>query len=113
MRRDYVYFRFCNLEAALGINIGNRHSRDKGFGKIAIRVMLDYAFTVENLERVYAEVFAFNTRSHRCLTAVGFQQEGTLRKHELHNGQRTDVYFFGILVEEFYQRYDTLFRLPE
>jgi RimJ/RimL family protein N-acetyltransferase len=43
---------------------------------------------------------------------VGFQLEGILRQHELHNGSRRDMHVFGMLKSEFYERYETLFKLP-
>ncbi len=64
------------------------------------------------LERVYAEVYGFNTRSRRLMERVGFQQEGILRQHEIHNGVRQDMYIFGMLKPEFYHRYETIFTLP-
>ncbi|MBA2392272.1 MAG: GNAT family N-acetyltransferase [Ktedonobacteraceae bacterium] len=60
---------------------------------------------------MYAEVYGFNTPSFRLMERVGFQREGILRQHEIHNGARQDMHIFGILKPEFYQRYQTLFRL--
>ncbi|WP_199616268.1 GNAT family N-acetyltransferase [Paenibacillus alkalitolerans] len=102
-----------NRRASLGVNIGNPNARNQGFGKSTVRIMLDYAFKVENLEKVYAETYGFNVRSQKCLESVGFIKEGLLRKHEVHNGDRHDVHFFGILKDEFYERYETLFKLSE
>ncbi len=67
---------------------------------------------MRSLERVYAEVYSFNQRSLRLMERVGFQEEGILRQHEIHNGVRQDMHFFGMLKSEFYQKYETLFKLP-
>ena len=101
-----------NGVASIGFGIGNRDYRGKGIGTKAITLILDYAFTVENLDRVYAEAYDFNQRSQRVLERVGFVREGIHRKHELHNGARRDMYYYGILKEEFYARYETMFRIP-
>ena len=84
-----------------------------GIGGGALRLLCDYAFTVRNLDRVYAEVFTFNTRSMRLFEGVGFQREGTLRQHEYHNGVRQDMHVYGILRDEFYARHPTIFKLPD
>ena len=42
---------------------------------------------------------------------VGFQQEGMLRQHDIHNGARQDTYIFGMLKSEFYLKYETIFTL--
>jgi RimJ/RimL family protein N-acetyltransferase len=68
---------------------------------------------VRNLERVYAEVYGFNQHSLRLMERIGFQKEGVLRQHEIHNGARQDMHFFGILKAEFYQKYETIFKLPD
>ena len=98
--------------AAVGIVLGEKQVWGRGIGSTALRLLLDYAFTVRSLERVYAEVYGFNTRSRRLMERIGFQQEGILRQHEIHNGVRQDMYIFGMLKPEFYQRYETIFTLP-
>ncbi|MFC7441060.1 GNAT family N-acetyltransferase [Laceyella putida] len=102
-----------NRYATIYINIGERGFRGRGIGRTAIRIMVDYGFKVENLEKIYAEIYGFNSRSQRCFECVGFQREGVCRKHEIHNGERHDIHLFGILKEEFYERYETLFKLPK
>ena len=98
--------------AAAGVLIGEKSMWGRGIASTALRILLDYAFTVRNLERVYAEVYGFNQRSLRLMERVGFQKEGVLRQHEIHNGARQDMHVFGMLKSEFYQKYDTLFKLP-
>jgi RimJ/RimL family protein N-acetyltransferase len=99
--------------AAVGIAIGAKSLWGKGIGSRALRLLCDYAFTVRNLDRVYAEVYIFNARSIRLFESVGFQREGTLRQHEYHNGARQDMHFYGLLRDEFYARYPTIFKLPD
>lgn len=95
--------------AAVGIVIGDKSVWGQGIGRAALTMLLEYAFTVQNLERIYAEAYGFNGRSHRLLEHVGFQREGVLRQHEIHNGSRQDTHFFGILKHEFYQQHQTSF----
>ena len=99
--------------ALIGIGIGEKNLRGRGIGKTALRILLDYAFSVKGLERIYTEVFSFNERSRKLMERVGFQQEGLLRQHDFHNGVRQDTYIFGILKPEFYQKYETIFTLPK
>jgi RimJ/RimL family protein N-acetyltransferase len=99
--------------AAVGIVVGDKTVWGQGIGSTALRILLDYAFTVRNLERVYAEVYAFNTRSHRLMERAGFTHEGVLRQHEMHNGVRQDMHIFGMLKAEFYERYSTIFTLGD
>lgn len=98
--------------AAAGLVIGEKEVWGRGIGKTALCILLDYAFTPLNLERVYSEVYDFNKRSQRLMESVGFTHEGILRQHEIHNGKRQDMYVFGILKDEFYQIHETIFKLP-
>lgn len=98
--------------ASVGILIGERHLWGRGIGKAAVRILADYAFTVENLDKVTAEVYGFNERSQRLFESVGFAKEGVLRRHELHNGTRQDMHVYGLLREEFYQANKSLFATP-
>lgn len=97
--------------AAVGIVVGEKSMWGRGIASTALRILLDYAFTVRSLDRVYAEVYGFNQRSLRLMERVGFQKEGILRQHEIHNGVRQDMHFFGMLKPEFYQQYETMFKL--
>lgn len=99
--------------AVISIFIGPKELWGRGIGSTALRLLLDYAFTVQGLERISAQVYGFNTRSQRLMERVGFQKEGILRQHELQNGQRQDLHVYGILKPEFYERYPTIFTLPE
>ena len=47
----------------------------------------------------------------QLMERIGLQREGILRQHEVHNGTRQDVYFYGILKPEFYQLHQTIFKL--
>jgi RimJ/RimL family protein N-acetyltransferase len=99
--------------AVISIFLGPKELWGRGIGSTALRLLLDYAFTVQGLERVYSEVYGFNTRSQRLMEHVGFQREGILRQHDLQNGKRQDLHVYGILKPEFYERYATIFTLPE
>ena len=98
--------------AFISIVIGEKQLWGRGIGSIALRILLDYAFTVQALEKLCAEVYGFNMRSQRLMERVGLQREGILRQHEFHNGARQDMHVFGILKSEFYQRYQTIFPIP-
>jgi len=98
--------------AAVGIVLGDPGVWGHGVGATAVRLLLDYAFTVRGMERIFAECHGFNLRAHRLFEHVGFQREGILRQHEVHNGVRQDLHVFGLLKPEFYGRYKAIFQLP-
>ena len=99
--------------ATISIFLGVKELWGRGIGSMALRLLLDYAFTVQGLERVYTEVWGFNQRSQRLMERVGFQKEGILRQHDLHNGVRQDLHVYGILKSEFYEQYETIFSVAQ
>ena len=56
-----------------------------------------FAFAEWNLFKISAHVFASNLASARVLEKCGFEQEGTLKKHYLKDGQLLDARLYGLL----------------
>lgn len=83
--------------AWVGIGVGEREYRGKGFGTDAMKVLLHYAFTEMNLHRVNLNVFDFNRRAVRSYEKAGFKYEGTERERIFKEDQRWDVIDMGIL----------------
>ena len=87
-------------ENFLEIGLGGRENWGKGYGSDAVRLILRYAFTELNLQRVSLEVSEYNPRAVHVYTKAGFIEEGRLRSSELRGGRRTDLIYMGILREE-------------
>ena len=84
--------------AALGI--GDRENWGKGFGTDAMRILLRYAFTELNLQRVSLAVSELNDRAVRSYRKAGFSEEGRLRGYEHRADCHYDLIYMGILREE-------------
>ena len=63
--------------------------------------MLQQAFDVLNLERVYLFVADYNARARNLYTTSGFKHEGTLRHHVALDGRYYDLLVMGLLRSEF------------
>src|SRR5690242_17816534 len=64
---------------ALGITIGDKAYWGRGYGTDALRLLLDYAFRLRNIRRVYLSVNSTNERAIRAYRRCGFVEEGRLR----------------------------------
>ena len=84
----------------LGITIGDRAYWGRGYGRDAVRLLLDYAFRLHNLHRVFLKVNGRNERAARAYRACGFTEEGRLREHVWSNGTYDDLLLMGILRRE-------------
>lgn len=84
----------------LGIGIGDKAYWGQGYGREAVRLLVDYAFRYRNFHKVSLWVHAANERAIRSYQAVGFVEEGRLRQHVWSNGCYDDVIHMGVLREE-------------
>ena len=80
-----------------GILIGEPDARGRGLAAEASRLLLEHAFDVLGLHRVYLHVLADNVRALVLYEALGFQREGLLRDHARKDGRFRDVVVMGLL----------------
>ncbi len=69
-----------------------------------VGLLLEYAFNLRNLQRVWLTVNATNERAIRCYAACGFVDEGRMRRHIWLRGRYDDLVTMGILREEWEKR---------
>ncbi|MFN8591609.1 MAG: GNAT family protein [Thermomicrobiales bacterium] len=87
--------------AEVGIMIGDPAARGRGYGTEAMRLLLDYAFTVAGLHNVMLRVFEFNAPAQRCYRKVGFKEIGRRRECRWFNGRYWDEIYMDMLADEF------------
>jgi RimJ/RimL family protein N-acetyltransferase len=88
----------------LAIGIGERSYRGLGYGYDAMRLALDFAFRELNLHRVQLTVFGYNEPAIALYEKLGFQREGVYREALNRDGQRWDMYLYGILAREWLEQ---------
>ena len=86
--------------AELGIGIGDKEYWGRGYGREAVALLLDYAFRLRNLRRVWLEVHAENGRAMRAYRSCGFVEEGRMREHVWLGGRYVDNVIMGVLRTE-------------
>lgn len=91
--------------ATLGIFIGDKEYRGKGYGTEAIRLILDYGFNYLNLNNIKLDLMEFNERALACYKKCGFKEYGRRRKCQFINGKYYDTIEMDILAEEFTGNY--------
>ena len=69
-----------------------------------MKVVLRYAFTELNLQRLTLTVFEYNPRAVRAYEKTGFRHEGRLRQFLNREGRRWDMLFMGILRHEWMEQ---------
>jgi RimJ/RimL family protein N-acetyltransferase len=84
----------------VAIGIGERGYWGRGYGFEAMGLALDFAFQELNLHRIQLTVYSYNERAMRMYEKLGFQREGAYREFLLRDGQRYDMFLYGILSHE-------------
>jgi RimJ/RimL family protein N-acetyltransferase len=80
-----------------GIAICEDGYSGKGYGKIASKLLFDYAFGNLNIHKISVEVASFNENSIAHFENFGFSQEGTLKEQYYWDNEYHDVHLYGLL----------------
>ena len=80
----------------LGYAYGKRHW-GKGIATEATKAVIDFAFSVKGMHKVYARHFASNPASGRVMQKSGMTYEGTQISHDFKTDHFEDVVSYGIL----------------
>lgn len=91
-------------QAELGIMIGDKGEWGQGYGREAIELLLEFAFTELNFHRIYLQVFAEHAAAQRCYRHCGFQEEGRLRDATFRRGRFQDMLIMSVLRPEYLQQ---------
>ena len=90
-----------NRCATLGIFIGDKVFRSKGYGTEAIKLILEYGFKYLNLHSIKLSLISGNERAHKCYLKCGFKDTGISREQIFINGKYYDELYMDILENEF------------
>jgi RimJ/RimL family protein N-acetyltransferase len=86
-----------NRSCRLGVTIGEKRYWGMGFAKEALQAVIAFCFETLQMNRIGAEVYAFNQRSIRLFEGLGFRREGIVRQAVLKQGAFYDEYLYGLL----------------
>lgn len=76
---DLFEFDPRNKKAGVGILIGDKTQRQKGFGKEALLLLKDYSFGVLNLRQLFCHIPMSNVPSLKLFSSAGFEKAGELK----------------------------------
>lgn len=83
------------------IFIGDPRFWNKGYGKEAMILLLDYAFNVINLNNITLGVNEINDRAISAYKKIGFREAGRIRKARVIGRKEYDLILMDMLGEEF------------
>lgn len=90
-----------NRKATLGIFIGEKSCWNIGIGTEATKLLLDFGFSIINLNNIMLEVYSFNERAIRAYKKCGFKEIGRRRNSILLGDREYDEVYMDILSKDF------------
>jgi ribosomal-protein-alanine N-acetyltransferase len=85
----------------IGLVIGVKSYRGRGYGTDVIRLLIKYLFEQKRVHKVACTISDFNVRSIRAFEKCGFKKEGVLRHDIVVDGRYVDHVVMGILEDEY------------
>ena len=98
-----------NQTATLGIFIGEKENRNKGYGKESVKLILDYGFNTLNLNNIMLTVYEFNKPAINTYKKIGFKEMGIRRKSVFRDGEVYNEIYMDITRDEFNENKDFIF----
>lgn len=94
---DLFDFDPVNQRAGIGIIIRNEEHRNKGVGKEALGLLIDYAFHKLQLHQLYANIDTGNAASIALFTNFGFEQIGVKKDWNRVDNQYKDEALYQLI----------------
>jgi len=88
-----------NQTSEVGIFIGNKEYRNKGYGTEALSLLIDYGFKALNFHNIMLKVYEYNKGAIKCYEKVGFKQIGKRREALYRNLKKHNIIYMDILHE--------------
>lgn len=94
---DLFDFDFKNRRAGVGILVKEPEDRLKGFGKEALKLLIDYSFIHLDLHQLYCNISEENEASITLFSNQGFQKIGLKKEWNYVNGSYKNEYLFQLI----------------
>lgn len=94
---DLFDFDFKNKRAGVGIVVKNKSDREKGYGREALKLLVNYSFTHLGLHQLYCNIPEHNAASIALFSNQGFKQVGLKQDWNYVNGGFKNEYLFQLI----------------
>ncbi|GAA4818380.1 GNAT family protein [Litoribaculum gwangyangense] len=94
---DLFDFDFKNKRAGVGILVKEPNDRLKGYGKEALKLLINYSFKHLGLHQLYCNISENNDPSIKLFTNQGFERIGLKRDWNFVDGSYKNEYIFQLI----------------
>lgn len=93
----YINWVHRNSDLSLYIGKDNAYIDDKGYAKESCQLLFDYGFLELGLEKIWSELYEFDSKKISLYQQLGMQLDGTLRNQYYYDGKWWNSKIFSIL----------------
>lgn len=85
----FVYINWIHKHADLSLYIGwkDQYIDEEGYAKDSCEILLKYGYDELGLNKVWTEIYDFDTKKKSLYDDLGFKQDGLLRQSYWYNGE--------------------------
>lgn len=94
-----------NRKCTIGIFIGDKQNRNKGYGTETLKLLLKYAFDFQNMHSVDLIVFSFNENAINYYEKLGFKKCGIRHESYFLDGKYYDEINMELLESDYRTKY--------
>lgn len=94
---DIFDFDFKNSRAGIGVLVKEPEDREKGYGKEALSLLINYCFTHLGLHQLYCNISEENESSINLFEKQGFKKIGLKKDWNFVNGSYKNEYLFQLI----------------
>lgn len=94
---DLFDFDFKNKRAGIGILVKDETNRDKGYGREALMLLINYSFTHLGLHQLYCNISEENKASIKLFENQGFKNIGLKKDWNHVNGSFKNEYLYQLI----------------
>ncbi len=96
------YINWVHRNADLSLYIGWKESYidDEGYAQEACRLLFDYGFKELGLQKIWTEIYCFDSKKLNLYTKLGFHKDGELRNQYFYDGKWWNSYILSLLTKE-------------
>ncbi|MBN2057344.1 MAG: GNAT family N-acetyltransferase [Candidatus Saganbacteria bacterium] len=97
-----VYVNWVHRHADLSLYIGWKDSYidEEGYAEEACALLFDYAFNALSLNKIWTEIYVFDTKKKKLYDRIGLKVDGVLRQNYYYDGKWVDSYILSILASD-------------
>lgn len=96
----YINWIHRNSDLSLYIGKNSAYIDNMGYAEESCQLLFDYGFLELGLEKIWSELYEFDSKKIELYQKLGMQIDGTLRKQYFYDGKWWDSKIFSILKEE-------------